>query len=149
MYEAKGGTHITFEILMKWNGNYIALRRQSIPGHEAPTHAKRYPSGLLYFCHNLIRYGESTEQCVKRIVKDQAGVRIRSYKVVDLESMVQKKDDQWAIIPTVIAELTVKPKVGLHGNEVSEVVEFTKDTVPTDFAWWPKGSVAEFLKRFD
>ncbi|MBI2057943.1 MAG: hypothetical protein HYT63_03105 [Candidatus Yanofskybacteria bacterium] len=90
-YQVKGGTHFTFEMILKWDGKYIALRRQSIPGHEAPPHAEKYPNGLLYFCHNLIQYGESVEQCVKRIVKSQTGVNVKSYKVVDIESSVQKK----------------------------------------------------------
>jgi len=148
-YQVKGGTHFTFEIILKWNGRYIALRRQSIPGHEAPSRAKKYPNGLLYFCHNLIRHGESVEQCVKRIVKSQTGVGVKSYKVVNIESSVQKKDGQWAIVPLVIAELARKPKTGVFGNRISEVVEFTKKNVPVDFAWWSKSEVEHFLKRFD
>ena len=148
-YQVKGGTHITFEIFLKWNGKYIALRRQSIPGHEAPLHTSKYPKELLYFCHNLIRYGESVEQCVKRVVKSQTGVNVKSYKVINIESSVQKKDDQWAIVPLVVAELSSKPKVGSFGNRISEVVEFTKKNVPTDFAWWSKNEVEHFLKRFD
>jgi len=35
-YQIKGGAHFTFEIILKWNGKYIALRNV-----------------LLYFCHNL------------------------------------------------------------------------------------------------
>src|SRR3989338_2800625 len=137
-YQVSGGTHITFEIILKWNGKYIALRRKSNPGHEAPPRVKKYPHGLLYFCHNLIRYGESVEQCVKRIVKSQTGVSIKSYKVVDIESSVQKKDDQWAIVPLVVVELSTKPKIGSFGNRITEVVEFTKKNVPADFAWWFK-----------
>ena len=148
-YQIKGGTHITLEIILKWNGKYIALRRQSIPGHEASPHAKKYPKGLLYFCHNLIRYGESVGQCVKRIVKSQTGVNANSYKVVDIESSVQKKDDQWAVIPLVIAELAQKPKIGTFGNQIVEVVEFTNKNVPNDFAWWSKKEVEHFLKKLD
>jgi ADP-ribose pyrophosphatase YjhB (NUDIX family) len=145
--QVKGGTHITFEIILKRTGRYIALRRKSIPGHEAPPHAKKYPKGLLYFCHNLIRYGESVEQCVKRIVKTQTGVSVKSYKVVDIESSVQRKDGQWAIVPLVVAELTTKPKVGNFGNQIIEVVEFTRKNVPADFAWWSKSEVELFLKK--
>src|SRR3989338_4761678 len=148
-FQTRGGAHITFEIILKWNRKYIALRRKSIPGHEAPPHARKYPRGLLYFCHNLIRYGESVEQCVKRIVKSQTGVGVKSYRVVDIESSVQKKDNQWAIIPCVIAELTRKPKMGNFGNKITEVVSFTKKDVPNDFAWWPKKDLAEFLNTFD
>lgn len=145
----KGGAHITVEIVLKYRGKYIALRRGSIPGHEAPPHARKHPRGLLYFCHDLIRYGESLPRCVKRIVKAQTGVGIKTYRVVDIESAVQTKDGQWAIIPCVIAELTKKPVVGSFGNQISEVVTFTKKTVPHDFAWWPRKDLIEFLKEFD
>ncbi|MCH7758913.1 hypothetical protein IID20_00960 [Patescibacteria group bacterium] len=148
-YQVKGGTHITFEIILKWNGKYIALRRPCIPGHEAPAMEKKYSKELLYFCHNLIRYGESIEQCVKRIVKSQTGVSVKSYKVVDIESSMQKKDNQWAIIPLVIVTLNGKPKTGRFGNRITEVVEFTKKTVPNDFAWWSKREVEHFLKKFN
>lgn len=142
----KSGTHITIEIILKWNKKYIALRRQCIPEHEAPPHAKKYPKGLLYFCHNLIRYGESIEQCVKRIVKSQTGVNVKSYKVIDIESSVQKKDSQWAIIPLVVAELAQKPEPEMFGNRITEVVEFTSKNVPNDFAWWTKKDVQYYLK---
>ena len=146
-YQVRGGTHFTFEIILKWNGKYIALRRKSIPGHEAPPHAKKYPHGLLYFCHNLIRYGESVEQCVKRIVKSQAGVYVKDYKITDIETEIQKKDNQWAITIYVIAELSQKPKVGLWGNKITEVVEFNKNNIPNDFAWWSKNDLSDFLKK--
>lgn len=76
--QVEGGTHVTFEIILKKDDKFIALRRPyGIPGHELPPHAKDHPKGLLYFCHNLIRYGESTEDCVSRIVRDQAGVEVK------------------------------------------------------------------------
>ena len=148
-YQIKGGAHITFEIILKHKGKYIALRRSSIPGHEAPSHAYKYPNGLLYFCHNLIRYDESVEQYVKRIVKSQTGVGIKSYKIVDIDSSVQKKDQQWAITPYVIVGLSKKPRKGIFGNRIIEVVEFTKKTVPSDFAWWTKNELRDFLRKFD
>lgn len=69
------GTHISFEIILKNNGRYIGLRRESIPKHESPPDSKKHPKGMLFFCHNLIRYAESVEDCIKRIVKEQAGVK--------------------------------------------------------------------------
>ncbi len=93
-YQIKGGAHITFEIILKHKGKYIALRRSSIPGHDAPSHAYKYPNGLLYFCHNLIRYGESVEQYVKRIVKSHTGVGIKSYKIGKSMSAFLTLDNQ-------------------------------------------------------
>lgn len=84
--QVDGGTHITFEIILKKDGKYIALRRpNAIPGHELPPQTKNYSEALLYFCHNLIRYGELVEDCIGRIVREQAGVVVKSYRIVDID----------------------------------------------------------------
>ncbi len=146
--QVDGGTHISFEILLRKNGKFIALRRpEAIPGHEMPLHAHKNPKGLLYFCHNLIRYGESAEECVKRIVKDQAGVSVKKITFVYLDSSVQEKDNQWAIIPCVVADIEKIPKPGRYGNEVTEIVSFDKQTIPNDFGWWSQKDLKEFLKE--
>ena len=145
--QVRGGTHITFEIILKKNNKYIALRRpKGIPQHELPTQAKDYPRGLLYFCHNLIRYGESVEDCVKGVVKSQAGVSVESFKIVSIDSLIQEKDNQWTFNPTVIAEVEEIPKTT---SEIIEVVLFDKRSVPQDFAWWKKKELKEFLEKYD
>lgn len=145
--QVSGGTHITFEIILKKEDKYIALRRpKGIPEHELPPHAKDYPKGLLYFCHNLIRYGESVEDCIKRIVKDQAKVSIKNIRVLYIFSEVQEKDNQWAFNPTVIAEINENPRTN---KLVAEVVEFDKNNIPNDFAWWKKEELEEFLEKYD
>ncbi len=145
--QISGGTHVTFEIILKKEGKYIALRRpKGIPEHELPPSAKDHPEGLLYFCHNLIRYGESLEKCVKRIVRAQAGVSVKSVRIVYIESLIQKKDSQWSIIPEVIAEVEETPKINTY---VTEVVVFGKENIPGDFAWWQKKELEEFLKKYD
>lgn len=147
--QVRGGTHITFELILKWGGKYIALRRpQGIPGHELPPQASRYPRGLLYFCHNLVRYGESVEQCIKRTVRTQIGVGVAAFRIVDIYSEVQAKDGQWAFMPHAIVELERKPRPGTYGNAVTEVVEFTRRSIPSDFGWWSKGELQLFLKKF-
>ena len=144
--EVAGGTHITFEILLKKDDKYIALRRpDAIPDHEHP--AKPKNAGLLYFCHNLIRYGESVEACVKRIVKKQTGVGVINFKILDLDSELQKKDGQWAFTPYILAELEELPKPGNHGNEITEIIQFDKNNIPNDFGWWTKEELDKFLKQ--
>ena len=145
--QVPGGMHLTFEIILKKDGKYIALRRpKGIPEHELPPQAKDHPNGLLYFCHNLIRYGESVEDCVERIVQAQAGVGIKSLRVAYIDSSVQDKDDSWAVIPHVIAEVKKIPEVN---EKVTKVVVFTKDSIPSDFAWWSKEDLKEFLDEYD
>ena len=145
--QVSGGTHVTFEIILKKESKYIALRRPNgIPEHELPPQAKDYPQGLLYFCHNLIRYGESMESCIKRIVKDQAKVQVIKLKVAYIYSEVQEKDNQWTINPCVIAEIVKIPQVN---SDVTEVVLFDKNNIPEDFAWWTREELREFLEKFD
>ena len=144
--EVPGGAHVTFEIILKYGDKFIALRRpKGISGHKPPEKSKDYPGGLLYFCHDLIRKGESTEDCIKRIVKDQAGVGITGFKVIDFESLIQKGDGQWAMIPYVIAEVEEVPK---PSSDVSEVAVFEKENPPDDFAWWEPGEVKEYLEEY-
>ncbi|MBI2172649.1 MAG: hypothetical protein HYT73_00360 [Candidatus Aenigmarchaeota archaeon] len=150
--ETDGGTHITFDILLKKGNKYIALRRKNIPGHENPPEIKDHPEGLLFLCHNLIRYGESVEQCVKRIVKEQSEVNVTDYKVVDLRTVLMeesggKKIRQWSVIPFIIAEVDKIPEPGNRGSPVSEVVTFGKDSVPDDFAWGKAGLIRKILER--
>lgn len=144
-----GGTHIAFEIILKKDNKFIALRRQSIPGHEPPPNIKEYPKGLLFFCHDLIKYGEFIEDCVKRIVREQAGIDVKSFRVVYIDSFVQDKDNTWAFIPHVIVGVTEIPKIGTHGNEITEVVLFDKNNPPNDFAWWSKEDLKEFFEEYD
>src|SRR3989344_154017 len=122
--QVTGGMHLTFEIILKKDNQYIALRRPNgIPEHELPTQAKDYPNGLLYFCHNLIRYGESVEDCVKRIVKSQTRTDIKNFQTVYIDSSVQDKDNSWAIVPHIIAEVVDLPETN---SDITEVVVFDK-----------------------
>ena len=145
--QVSGGTHITFEIILKKNNHFVALRRpNAIPGHELPPQAKKYPNGLLYFCHNLIRYGESIETFIKRTVKEQAGVGVKNYRILDISSEVQDKDDQWSFMPYVIVELADIPQTS---QEVTEVILFDKNSIPNDFGWWTKDELKESFKEYD
>lgn len=142
--QVKGGTHITFELILKYQNKYIALRRDSIPKHEPiPNNRQK-----LYFCHGLIRYGESVEKCIKRVVREQTGVTVKSFRIVYIDSEIQKKDGQWAITPHAIVNLKNKPIPGAYGNNISEVIEFTKDKIPKDFVFWSSKELLEFINEF-
>ncbi len=143
--QVKGGTHITFELMLMYQNKYIALRRDNIPQHEPKSNNKQ----KLYFCHGLIRYGESVEKCIQRIIREQTGVAVKSFRVVYIDSQVQKKDGQWAITPHAFVHLKNKPTPGVYGNKISEVIEFTKHKVPKDFAFWSSKELLEFINEFD
>ncbi|GEM_PF-1180776 len=153
--EVNCGTHITFEIILKKGKEYIALRRpDGIEGHVMTPKEKKSKSGKLYFCHDLIRYGESVEKCVKRVVKSQCGANVKKFETVFLETILKDekwglKNKQWAIVPHIIAEVDKIPKVGNYFNPVTQVVVFNKNTIPNDFAWWSKNDLEKFLDKYD
>ena len=145
--QVKGGTHITIEIILKKRNKYIGLRRpKGIPHHAI---WRKFPKGALYFCHGLPQWGESIQQAVKRIVKQQAGVKAKSIKVVDIETGI-RENKHYAIVPIVIAQIDRLPKPGKYaGNEITEIVTFTKKTIPSDFDWWKKNELQQALQEYD
>ena len=148
--EVSGGTHISCENILKFDGQYIALRRpEAIPEHEIPEKAVKSNKPHLYFVHGLPRWGETMEDYVSRVVKEQAGVDVKSFRVVDLHMEVYEDSNQWAWTPDLIVELDKLPEPGHYGNGVTEVVTFTKENVPDDFGWWTKDELTTFLKKHD
>ncbi|TSC85786.1 MAG: hypothetical protein G01um10147_1062 [Microgenomates group bacterium Gr01-1014_7] len=147
--QVEGGTHITCEVILKKDGKYLAVRRSSIPGHESPPKAKKFPKGCLYFVHNLFIYGESVGDYLNRVIKEQIGVGVKSYKIIALDSNLQEKDNNWSFCPYVLVEVDKLPVPGNYGNDVVEVVTFTKENVPEDFGWWEKEELKEFLEKYD
>lgn len=148
--EISGGTHISCENILKFGGKYVALRRpEAIPEHEIPQKAIDAGRPHLYFVHGLPRWGETMGQYVKRVVKEQAGVEVKSFRVVDLDMEVYEDTNQWAWTPCLIVEIGKLPIPGTYGNEVTEVVTFDKNNVPDDFGWWSKKDIEDFLEKYD
>lgn len=148
--EISGGTHISIECILKYQGKYIALRRpQAVPEHEIPKKAQESAKPCLYDVHGLPRWGETTEQCVTRLVKEQAGVGVAYFRTAYLDMNVHPETKQWSIEPVLFVEVDALPIPGIYGNEVVEVVTFDKQTVPEDFGWWSKEQIKEFLQEND
>lgn len=148
--EVSGGTHMSAESILKFEGRYIAFRRpEAIPEHEVPEKAQKRDKPSLYNVHGLPRWGETTEEYLKRVVKDQAGVGVKSFKVVDFIMGVYPETQQWFIEPDFIVEVDALPVPGIYGNEVVEVVTYDKDNIPEDFGWWSTQDLKEFLARYD
>jgi ADP-ribose pyrophosphatase YjhB (NUDIX family) len=146
--EVAGGSHFTIENILKFEGRYVGLRRpMAVPGHEVPPRAVRAKRPMLYFVHDLPIWGESLDQYVSRIVHEQAGVEVKRFRVVDLTMNTYEDSQQWALTPYVLVELDRLPIVGKYGNEVSEVVTFTKETVPDDFGWYERDELRTLLSK--
>lgn len=134
---------MSFEVLPAYRGAYIVTRRPAgVAGHVMPEVAAQHPQGMLYFCYDLIRFGESTEQCIQRIVSSQIGVSVSSWKAVHFFSFVHQHNNNWALTPCFIAELNELPSVG---GPISEVVQFTTSSIPHDIAWWGIDDVRDLI----
>ena len=143
--EVKGGTHFTIESILIFEGKFVALRRpNAIPHHEIPA---RVGKNLLYFVHDLPIWGESLKKYLERIVKEQAGVSVKSFRVTDLTMNLYEEDQQWALTPFVLVELDKLPTPGTYGNEVTEVVEFTKENIPDGFGWYKQDELKQLLEN--
>jgi len=148
--EVPGGTHISCECILEFEGQYIALRRpEAIPGHEVPKKAHGSDKGLLYFVHGLPRWGERMEQYLERVVREQAGVGVKDYRVVHMDMEVYEESEQWAWTPYIIVELDRLPVSGTYSNEVNEVVAFSRDSIPDEFGWWSNTELLDFLTKHD
>ena len=145
--EVKGGTHISIENFLMFDGKFVALRRpEANPQHEVPIKAQKAGKALLYFVHNLPIWGESLDEYVNRVVMDYAGVKVKNYKVVDLNMELYEDTQQWAWTPYTLVELGSLPTPGVYGNEITEVVTFDIDTIPDEFGWWEKDELEECLR---
>jgi hypothetical protein len=148
--EVSGGAHVSAECILKFKGKYIALRRpEAIPEHEIPNKAQKSSRACLYDVHGLPRWGETTEVYVNRVVKDQAGVGVKSFRMAALDMGVYPDTQQWFIEPVLFVEVDRLPVPGIYGNEVTDVITFDKSSVPDDFGWWSKEEIEDFLNKFD
>jgi hypothetical protein len=143
--EVAEGTHFTIENILMFGGKFVALRRpEAIPHHEIPG---RVGKPLLYFVHDLPIWGESLDRYVRRIVKEQTGVGVKKFRVIDLTMNVYEDSRQWALTPYLAVELGKLPVAGTFGNEVTEVVTFTKDSIPGGFGWYTTEELQRLLEK--
>lgn len=146
--EVRKGTHFTIESVLHFEGKFVALRRpQAVPNHEIPERALEFGVPMLYFVHDLPIWGESLREYLERIVMEQAGVKVASFRVFNLTMNTYDDSQQWALTPYVIVELESIPKVGTYGNPVTEIVTFTKNSIPDEFGWYTKDEIEAVLNK--
>ena len=143
--EENGGAHVSFEILPTYRGEYLLGRRpRGVQGHVLPPSATSKPAGLLYLCYDLIRWGESTGQCISRIVEEQLKVNVVSHRAVNFFSFIHEASNNWALTPCFVAEVA---KIPALTEEVSEIKLFQKNNIPDDIAWWKPEDLEELMRN--
>lgn len=130
--QVSGGSHLTFEMITVSKGKFYMTRwPKGLPRHDDPLNTLRFP-------HGLIRFGESLEQCARRLVKDQLGMKVKSADIAYWDAHVDDKN-HWHIEPGCIVHVTGKPVLP---KGASEIVAFDLSNIPKMTFW----SKADFLE---
>jgi ADP-ribose pyrophosphatase YjhB (NUDIX family) len=131
--EVEGGTHLTFAVILH-DARYIYALRRPDGLHDGP-------KNQLYFPHGLIRFGETVDEAVRRLAKDQANVEILHAEIYNMPTWVE--NNHWHLCLNVFAHVARPPS---GGEGVSEVVSVEQGESAEEFAWW---SQDQFDKMFD
>lgn len=136
--EAKHGSHLTYEIPLRWRGKLVGLLlREGVHGGDATK---------LYFPHDLPRVGETVEESVARIVESACGARVTKLHHLRLETWLDD-DGHWHACHNVAATIRALPEPG--GN-VRAVVAFDRSGIPTQpFAWWTRKNLVWLLDELE
>lgn len=132
--EVRGGVHIAPEVIAARGTKFFATRwPNGLPRHDDPPDTLRFPHGLMLF-------GESIEQCARRLVKAQLGMRVTGVRVLDVDSYLDDMN-HWHIEPLVVATVAGKPAVPA---KASEVIAFSMDDLPP-MTYWPRKELRRIL----
>lgn len=124
--EVAGGAHLTFDVICRVGEELVAFRRPE-GLHDAAKNA-------LYFPHGLIRFGESVEDCVQRLVDEQGGeAQVQEITLYSLPTWVDD-NKHWHMCLNVVARLDSVPNK--HSDGVSEIVSVKRGHPGADFGWW-------------
>ena len=133
--EVRGGAHLTFDVICRFQDQLVAFRRPN-GLHDGPKNA-------LYFPHGLIRFGETVDDCVQRLLDEQGGraVALRT-DLYTMPSWVEA--EHWHMCLNVVATLEDPPAEQSDG--VSEMVLVGRGHPSPDFAWWTDEQLAGLLR---
>lgn len=122
--EVVGGAHIAPECVTVRNGKFVMV--------EWPNGLPRHDKGrTVRFPHGLMCFGETTEQCAKRLIADQLGMNVDKVQVLRIDSYVDDMN-HWHIEPLLLATVSGEPKLP---PEASRIVLFEGDQIPQGAVW--------------
>jgi 8-oxo-dGTP pyrophosphatase MutT (NUDIX family) len=134
--QVSGGSHVTFEMITVRNGRFYMTRwPQGLPGHDDPPNTLRFP-------HGLIRFGESLEQCAKRLVKEQLGMGVKSADIAYWDSHVDDMN-HWHIEPGCIVHVSGKPRLP---KAAADIVVFDLSNIPK-MTFWSRKDFLEVVRE--
>ncbi len=134
--EVVGGMHIAPELITKNGKRFYAVHWF----HGLPRHDKL---NAIRFPHGLMIYGESIMDFAKRIVAEQLHMKVKSVRVLTMESYVDK-EKHWHIEPEILAEVYGNAKKPVKD---SQIVSFQLMKTP-DMAFWKRSEFIKFIKKY-
>ncbi len=135
-YEVRGGMHIAPEFITYDGKRFYAIRWF----HGLPRHDK---IGGTRFPHGLMMFGESLLDSARRLVGAQLGMKVRSVKILTLESY-KDSEDHWHIEPEVLALASGRAK---RPRSDTEIVTFDLGHTP-EMAFWKSGQFKRFMGEY-
>ena len=133
--EVRQGLHIAPEIIPARGRTLFATRwPNGLPRHDDPPNTVR-------FAHGLMLFGETIEECARRLVNAQMGLNVEGVTLLDIDSYVDD-NEHWHLEPTVLAEVTGSPKTP---SGASEIISFTADAIP-ELTYWPHDDLRSALE---
>lgn len=129
--EVAGGAHIAPHCITVQDTDYILVDwADGLPRHDPPgTRAVRFP-------HGLIMFGESFEECARRLVDDQLGMTVSTMEVIHIYSSVDEAS-QWHIEPLLLVNVTGSPHPPVGASAIRHPVG---PTLPAGGVWRGKPS---------
>ena len=132
--EVVGGVHIAPECITRAGDRFIMIEwPNGLPRHET-NRTVRFP-------HGLMRFGEAMEQCAQRLVKEQLGMKVKSVRVLYIDSYLDKMN-HWHIEPGLLVEVGGDPKLP---KEAGGVIYFRGYKLPKGSVW----TIKEFKEVVD
>ena len=101
--EVKGGTHIAPQCITVEGGDYVMVDwTTGLPRHDASgTRSVRFPHGLIHF-------GETFEDCARRLVSEQLGMHVENVDIIHIYSHVDETR-HWHIEPLLLVAVSGTP----------------------------------------
>jgi|ERR1051326_7143206 ADP-ribose pyrophosphatase YjhB (NUDIX family) len=134
--EVPQGSHLTLELPLRYQNTLVALLlKEGIHGAD---------NSKLFFPHGLIRFGESIETALKRIVREIACVDVLSFNAVSFEAWLDD-EQHYHICATLLARISQLP---VKQGNIADVIAFRPGKLPDrPFAWWANEDIHALFRR--
>jgi hypothetical protein len=134
--EVVGGVHIAPECITIRNEQFVMVEwPNGLPRHET--------TRTVRFAHGLMRFGESMEECARRLVADQMGFEVTSISVAEIDSYLDDMN-HWHIEPLLIVKVSGEPALP---SQAGRMIEFSGRELP-DGAVWGQASFDRIFKTY-